>query len=40
MAKVRSTLAKDKKRLRKSKDLKKKFKQAQNRYYWSIRKAK
>ena len=40
VAKARSTWAKDKKRLGRNEDLKEEFKQAQNRYYRTIRKAK
>ena len=41
MNKTRLTWAKDKRRLGRNKDLKKEFtNQAQNRYYWTIRKTK
>lgn len=40
MVKTRSTWAKDKRKLGRNEDLKKEFKQAQKRNYWSIRKAK
>ncbi len=40
VAEVRSTLAKDKRRFGRNEDLKEEFKQARNRYYRTIKKAK